>query len=112
MEYKLLASLAVLNVIQSLVICTGLVCGMIVCVKGVASGDLSVGDVVLFVTLLNQLYGPLNFFGTYYRTIQQYMIDMENMFQLLETQAAVKVTETSKDLSTLSSSPFHSLILS
>lgn len=29
---------------------------------------------MLFVTMLNQLYAPLNFFGTYYRTIQQYMI--------------------------------------
>lgn len=48
-------------------------------------GTLTVGDTVLFLTLMAQLYGPLNFFGTYYRVIQQYMIDMENLLQLLDT---------------------------
>eukprot|EP00873_Tetraselmis_striata_P028768 jgi/Tetstr1/449032/TSEL_003800.t1 len=97
-EYKLLASLNALNVVQSLVICTGLVCGMIVCVKGVAAGELTVGDVVLFVTMLNQLYAPLNFFGTYYRTIQQYMIDMENMFELLRSNSGIKDEPDAKAL--------------
>lgn len=32
--------------------------------QGVADGSLSVGDAVLFVTLMQQLYAPLNFFGT------------------------------------------------
>lgn len=50
-----------------------------------AQGTMTVGDTVLFLTLMAQLYGPLNFFGTYYRVIQQYMIDMENLLQLLDT---------------------------
>jgi ATP-binding cassette subfamily B (MDR/TAP) protein 6 len=50
-----------------------------------AQGSMTVGDTVLFLTLMAQLYGPLNFFGTYYRVIQQYMIDMENLLQLLDT---------------------------
>ena len=44
-----------------------------------ADGSLTVGDAVLFVTLMTQLYAPLNFFGSYYRMIQQSTIDMENM---------------------------------
>lgn len=32
--------------------------------QGIADGSLTVGDAVLFVTLMQQLYGPLNFFGT------------------------------------------------
>ncbi len=32
--------------------------------QGIANGTLTVGDAVLFVTLMQQLYGPLNFFGT------------------------------------------------
>jgi ABC-type transport system involved in Fe-S cluster assembly fused permease/ATPase subunit len=36
-----------------------------------------------------QLYAPLNYFGTQYRVIQQYMIDMENMFDLLHTHPAL-----------------------
>lgn len=30
---------------------------------------MTVGDVVLFLSLMAQLYGPLNFFGTYYRRV-------------------------------------------
>lgn len=32
-------------------------------VQGVANGSLTVGDTVLFVTLMQQLYAPLNYFG-------------------------------------------------
>lgn len=60
-------------------------------VQGVADGELTVGDAVLFVTLMQQLYAPLNYFGTYYRTIQQYMIDMENMFDLLASAPQIQV---------------------
>lgn len=59
--------------------------------QGVADGQLTVGDAVLFVTLMQQLYAPLNYFGTYYRTIQQYMIDMENMFDLLASAPQIQV---------------------
>ena len=61
------------------------------CMQGVANGSLTVGDAVLFVTLMQQLYAPLNYFGTYYRTIQQYMIDMENMFDLLASAPQIQV---------------------
>jgi ABC-type transport system involved in Fe-S cluster assembly fused permease/ATPase subunit len=43
----------------------------------VTSGDLTVGDAVLFLTLMSQIYGPLNFFGSYYRQIQHYMVRCE-----------------------------------
>ncbi len=69
------------------------------CLQGVANGSLTVGDAVLFVTLMQQLYAPLNYFGTYYRTIQQYMIDMENMFDLLASAPQIQVTCVSLVLS-------------
>lgn len=89
-DYKLSASMNVLNVAQSVVIYTGMAAGLLVCTKGIANGSLTVGDAVLFVTLMQQLYGPLNFFGTYYRMIQQAMLDMEQMFQLLGTHPALQ----------------------
>lgn len=61
-------------------------------------GVLTVGDTVLFLTLMAQLYGPLNFFGTYYRVIQQYMIDMENLLQLLDTPGKVVDAPNAPDL--------------
>ena len=115
-DYRLSASMNVLNVAQSVVIYAGMAAGLLVCTKasvlalrvgpwggclpraacggigpvqlmaqvgclptpaaiasaalpccvvqGIANGSLTVGDAVLFVTLMQQLYGPLNFFGT------------------------------------------------
>ncbi len=41
---------------------------------------------------LQQLYAPLNYFGSYYRTIQRQLIDMENCFELLATNAGLTVS--------------------
>ena len=38
-----------------------------VCVRGVVAGELSVGDVVLFLSLMTQLMAPLTYFSSYYR---------------------------------------------
>ncbi|KAG7668001.1 putative Heavy metal tolerance factor 1 [Nannochloris sp. 'desiccata'] len=89
-DFKLSASMNALNVAQSAVIFTGMAAGMVVCTLGVADGSLTVGDAVLFVTLMQQLYAPLNFFGTYYRMIQAAMLDMEGVFDLLSTKPTVQ----------------------
>ncbi len=89
-DFKLSASMNALNVAQSAVIFTGMAAGMVVCTAGIADGSLTVGDAVLFVTLMQQLYAPLNFFGTYYRMIQAAMLDMEGVFDLLSTQPTVR----------------------
>jgi ABC-type transport system involved in Fe-S cluster assembly fused permease/ATPase subunit len=78
-EYAFTSSLNALNVMQSAIMFAGMSGGILLCTAGVSRGTLTVGDTVLFLTLMAQLYGPLNFFGTYYRVIQQYMIDMENL---------------------------------
>ena len=76
-EYRLMASLAGLNVVQSTIIFGGTAAGLYVCAKGVAAGELRVGDAVLYLSLVAQLAVPLNWFGTFYRTIQQQMLDVE-----------------------------------
>ena len=83
-EWKSLASLNLLNSGQNVIITLGLLAGASLCAYRVTQGVLSVGDFVLFVTYIVQLYSPLNYFGTYYRMIQQAFVDMENMFDLLE----------------------------
>ena len=37
--------------------------------QGVVDGTLTVGDAVLFITVVNQLYVPLSVFGSYYRQV-------------------------------------------
>jgi len=39
-------------------------------VQGVVEGTLTVGDAVLFITVMNQLYVPLTYFGSYYRQVR------------------------------------------
>ncbi|XP_065840366.1 ATP-binding cassette sub-family B member 6-like isoform X2 [Oscarella lobularis] len=69
-ERKSLASLVVLNSMQNLIITVGLLAGCLLCAKEVSDGARTVGDFVLFITYVLQLYQPLNWFGTYYRMIQ------------------------------------------
>ena len=89
-EWKSLASLNVLNSAQNVIITVGLLTGSLLCAYRVKEGILGVGDFVLFATYILQLYQPLNWFGTYYRMIQQSFIDMENMFELFEVEQEIK----------------------
>ncbi|XP_037552438.1 ATP-binding cassette, sub-family B (MDR/TAP), member 6a [Nematolebias whitei] len=89
-EWKTQASLALLNQTQNVVIGSGLLAGSLLCAYFVTEGKFQVGDFVLFGTYIIQLYTPLNWFGTYYRMIQNSFIDMESMFKLFEEEEEVK----------------------
>ncbi|MFN2258803.1 MAG: ABC transporter ATP-binding protein/permease, partial [Parasphingopyxis sp.] len=91
-------SLALLNIGQSL-LTNGMMAGaMGYTVWGWSTGLFTVGDVVLVNTLLMQLFRPLDFLGTVYRTIQQGLIDMEAMFGLLDTPAGIVDAEDAAGL--------------
>ena len=53
--------------VQSTIMFLGMSSGLLVCVAGVQRGDLTVGDTVLFMAMMAQLYQPLAFFGSNYR---------------------------------------------
>uniref|UniRef100_A0A8C8G691 ATP-binding cassette sub-family B member 6 n=1 Tax=Oncorhynchus tshawytscha TaxID=74940 RepID=A0A8C8G691_ONCTS len=89
-EWKTQASLAFLNQTQNLIIGSGLLAGSLLCAYFVQEGKFKVGDFVLFGTYIIQLYTPLNWFGTYYRMIQNSFIDMESMFKLFTEEEEVK----------------------
>ena len=86
-EWRSLASLSLLNVGQSVVITVGLAGGTFLCGYEVSRGKLTIGDFVLFITYITQLYMPLNWFGTYFRMIQAAFVDMENMLDLFDIGA-------------------------
>ena len=83
-------SLAFLNFGQSVLITTGLVIVMVMAAMGVQSGALTVGDFVMVNAYMIQITMPLNFLGTVYREIRQSLVDMGEMFDLLEQPAEVK----------------------
>ncbi|MDC0587216.1 ABC transporter ATP-binding protein/permease [bacterium] len=76
-------SLSLLNVSQTVVIMTGITIMLVLSVFGIKNGSISVGGFVVINAYMLQLYQPLNFLGTIYREIRQSLIDMENMFNLL-----------------------------
>jgi ATP-binding cassette, subfamily B, heavy metal transporter len=91
-------SLAVLNFGQSLLITTGLVIVMVMAAMGVQNGSLTVGDFVMVNAYMIQITMPLNFLGTVYREIRQALVDMGEMFDLLEQPQEVADKPGAKDL--------------
>jgi ATP-binding cassette, subfamily B, heavy metal transporter len=91
-------SLAFLNFGQSVLITTGLVGVMVLAALGVQDGTLTVGDFVMVNAYMVQITVPLNFLGTVYREIRQSLVDMGEMFDLLEQPAEVTDKADAPDL--------------
>ncbi len=83
-------SLAALNAGQSILMTAGLVGVMVMAAMGVAAGELTTGDFVMVNAYMIQITGPLTFLGTVYREIRQALVDMGQMFGLLEQPAEVR----------------------
>ncbi|WP_417724620.1 ABCB family ABC transporter ATP-binding protein/permease [Salipiger sp.] len=86
---KTTTSLAFLNFGQSFLITGGLVAVMVMAALGVQNGTLTVGDFVMVNAYMIQITMPLNFLGTVYREIRQSLVDMGEMFDLLDQPAEV-----------------------
>ena len=82
-------SLAWLNIGQALITNAMMAGAMIFTVWGWSKGRFTPGDVVLVNSLLMQLFRPLDMLGWVYRSIRQGLIDMEAMWDLLDTPAEV-----------------------
>ena len=91
-------SLAFLNFGQSLIITAGLIIVMVMAALGVQSGYLTVGDFVMVNAYMIQITMPLNFLGTVYREIRQGLVDMGEMFDLLEQPAEILDSENATEL--------------
>ncbi|SDF44418.1 ATP-binding cassette, subfamily B [Limimonas halophila] len=82
-------SLSALNAAQSGVLAVGITAIMTLAAVGVARGTMTVGDFVMVNAYLIQLAVPLNMLGTVYREIKQSLVDMEELFDLLDTPLEV-----------------------
>ncbi|KPQ21227.1 MAG: ATP-binding cassette, subfamily B [Rhodobacteraceae bacterium HLUCCA24] len=77
-------SLAFLNFGQTFLITGGLITVMVMAAVGVQNGALTVGDFVMVNAYMIQITLPLGFLGTVYREIRQSLVDMGEMFELLD----------------------------
>src|SRR5438874_4620108 len=82
-------SLAWLNIGQSLITNLMMAGAMTFTVWGWSRGRFTPGDVVWINGLLMQLFRPLDMLGWVYRSIRQGLIDMEAMWNLLDTPGEV-----------------------
>ena len=82
-------SLSLLNVGQAAVITVGVTAMLILAALDIRDGAMTVGDFVVVNTYLMQLAIPLNMLGTVYREIRQALVDMENLFALIDEQPDV-----------------------
>ncbi|KAL2262022.1 hypothetical protein VTK26DRAFT_2723 [Humicola hyalothermophila] len=78
-----------MNITQSLVFMCGLLIALLTCGYQVWHGQREVDDFVTLITYLGQLQGPLNFFGTFYRTVQSAMISGERLLELFKIRPTV-----------------------
>ena len=91
-------SLAVLNFGQAVLITAGLVAVMLLAAISVQAGELTVGDFVLVNAYMIQITMPLNFLGTVYREIRQALVDMRQMFDLLDEPPEVQDSQNASQL--------------
>lgn len=77
-------SMSALSFGQALIIAIGVTIVMIMAGKGVVTGEITLGDLVMINTFILQLFIPLGFLGVIYSQVQHSLSDMSHMFKLLK----------------------------
>lgn len=95
---KVATSLAFLNSGQNIIFSTALTAMMYLGASGIATGKLTVGDLVMINQLVFQLSVPLNFLGSVYRELRQSLLDMETLFNLQKVNVTIKEPPNAKPL--------------
>ncbi|KUI61911.1 Heavy metal tolerance protein [Cytospora mali] len=85
-EARVTFGMNLMNMWQTVVFISGMLIVMAIAAYEVVLGRRTVAEFVMIMTYLNQLQGPLNFFGSFYRTVQQAMISGERLLELFKIQ--------------------------
>jgi ABC-type transport system involved in Fe-S cluster assembly fused permease/ATPase subunit len=88
-EYQVLLSLNVMNITQNMIFMLGLLVVSFIMAYQITLGMRPVGKFVTLITYMAQLQQPLNFFGTFYRSVQSAMISGERLLELFKEQPSV-----------------------
>ncbi len=91
-------SLAVLNGGQAVIFTVGMTIVMALAARDIMAGRATIGSFVLVNAMLIQLYIPLNFMGMLYREIKQALIDIDDMFKILERNPEIEDRPGAKPL--------------
>lgn len=91
-------SLSALNVGQAAIIAIAVTAVMVLAARGVVSGALTLGDLVLVNAFLLQLFIPLNFLGIVYSQLKHSLEDLRRMFELLHREPEIVDRPNAADL--------------
>jgi ATP-binding cassette subfamily B protein len=86
-------SLALLNSGQSLIISIAIISLLYLSANEVLDNTMTIGDFVLINAFMMQLFMPLNFLGFVYREIRASLVNIEQMFNLLQVKPAIQDAE-------------------
>ncbi|KAG2153648.1 uncharacterized protein EDB93DRAFT_1248550 [Suillus bovinus] len=98
LEKRVVLSLNLLNLVQTLIITTGLLVGSLLVASRITRGQNNTSDFVVFITYYAQLYLPLSNLGGVYRAINQSLIDTEKLLHLLNEPTEVVDAPDAKEL--------------
>ncbi|MDX1697589.1 MAG: ABC transporter ATP-binding protein/permease, partial [Thiohalobacterales bacterium] len=82
-------SLSALNFGQAAIIAVAVTLIMVLAARGVVSGSMTLGDLVLVNAFLLQLFIPLNFLGIVYSQLKHSLADMNLMFEVLNREPEI-----------------------
>jgi len=95
---KSLTTLSLLNVGQGFIMALGMTILLVLSGYRVSDGSMSIGEFTAVNLYMMQLFQPLNFLGFVYREIKQSLVDMEQMFSLLQENREVEDKSGSQPL--------------
>ncbi|KAK0195216.1 mitochondrial half-size ABC transporter [Armillaria mellea] len=98
LEYTVMISLNILNLVQNFIITVGLLIGSLIVARSVTHGQAHASDFVIFITYLGQLYAPLNQLGYIYRSVNQSLVDTEKLLKLLNEPTEINDKPNAPDL--------------
>ncbi|KAG1745545.1 uncharacterized protein EDB91DRAFT_1328227 [Suillus paluster] len=98
LEKRVVLSLNLLNLVQTLIITLGLLAGSLIVALRITRGQSNTSDFVVFITYYAQLYFPLSNLGGVYRAINQSLIDTEKLLNLLAEPTEVVDAPDAKEL--------------
>lgn len=87
-----------LNVGQNAIFMVGLSVMLLMCGRATLASQLTVGSFAMLSSMLYQLWQPLSYLGWQYREVKQSLIDLQNLFQLLQRQPAIQDSSDAREL--------------
>lgn len=93
--------LANLNVTQRIVIMTGTLINLLICLNEVALGHLSPGSIILLNNIMIQTFAPLANLGTIYLRWQESFVEINDLLKIDEIQSKIVQKENAQELKIL-----------